>query len=450
MLTKNQDISLYIDGMSAQGCGIGHYEGMAVFVQNSAVGDTLLVHIIKVKKTYAIGKILQVITPSPDRTESDCPVSARCGGCCYRHISYEAELRIKQQRVSDAFKRIGHLDICPYPIIGAQNTEAYRNKAQFPVGFDKDLQIGFYAINSHRIIPCKECKLQPEIFSDILGIIENWISKHNVKTYNESSGSGLLRHIYIRRGHYSGEIMVCLIINGEQIPYEEELIEELKSAIPEFETFVLNINQSKTNVIMGPECKTLYGKGYITDRLLGCTFRISPLSFYQVNSAQAEVLYKTAAEFAELTPSDVLLDLYCGTGTIGLTMADRVSKLIGVEIIPQAVEDAKKNATENNCTNAEFFCGDASALSQKLQHEGITPDVILVDPPRKGLDEKLISTISEMSPRRVVYISCDPETLARDCARFSAQGYLIRRAVPVDMFPRTSHVETVVLLERNI
>lgn len=453
MLTKNQKIKLDIDGMSTEGNGIGHYEGIAVFVPNSAIGDRLLVHIVKVKKTYAFGKIEEIIKSSPARIESDCPVSSRCGGCCYRHISYEAELKIKQQRVYDAFKRIGHIEPPLSDIIASKNVDRYRNKAQFPIGIENSLQnslqIGFYALNSHRIIPCKECKLQPKIFTDILNIIENWILTSNVSIYSEASKKGLLRHIYLRRGERSEEIMVCLVINGERIPNQEPLIDELSEKIANLKTVVLNVNKSDTNVIVGDSCIPLMGDGYIHDTLCGLTFRISPLSFYQVNTPQAEVLYEKAAEYAALEPSDILLDLYCGTGTIGLSMANRVKKLVGVEIIPEAIEDAKLNAAANGITNAEFICGDAKNAAQSLEKSGLAPDVVLVDPPRKGLTPELIQSIDEMSPRCIIYISCDPATLARDTIDFYRSGYKIEKSTPVDMFPRTGHVECVCLISRK-
>ncbi len=451
MLTKNQNITLKIDGMTAEGNGVGHFDGVAVFVPGSAIGDELEIHIVKVKKNYAFGKILNIIEPSKDRISSDCEVSMKCGGCAYRHISYEAESQIKKQRVEDAFTRIGHFENPPLlDIVSSKETDHYRNKAQFPIGRDKDgnLEIGFYALSSHRIIPCKSCALQPEIFSDILNIVEKWIEKNKVSTYSEETKNGLLRHIYIRRGHYSKELMLCLVINGKTIPAENELIEELKGKIESFKTLVINVNTKDTNVITGEECITLFGEGYITDTLCGLTFRISPLSFYQVNPPQAERLYTLGKEYAELSKDDILLDLYCGTGTIGLTMASEVKKLVGVEIIPEAIEDAKKNAKLNGIDNAEFICGDATKAAETLKEQGLSPSVVLVDPPRKGLTPELIQTIVDMNPRRLVYISCDPATLARDAALIQSLGYALNRATPLDMFPRTAHVESVVLLTK--
>lgn len=451
MLKKNQEIELHIDGMSTMGSGVGHYDGLAVFVNNTAVGDTVLCHIIKAKKNYAIGKLVRVISPSEDRTEPDCPVSLRCGGCCYRHVSYDAELRYKEQKVVDAFTRIGHLNVELEPILGSEEQIAYRNKAQYPVADfpGKGPQFGFYATSSHRIVPCMDCRLQPPGFAQVLKIIREWMVRYNISSYDERTHTGLIRHIYLRQGHYSKELMVCLVVNGRNVPQTYPLIRTLRDEVPNFCTFLLNYNTEKTNVILGKEQEVLFGEGFIRDRLLNCTFRVSPQSFYQVNTAQAEVLYRKAAELAGLQPDDILLDLYCGTGTIGLTMADKVKKLYGVEIVPEAIADARRNAAENGITNAEFFCGDSAMASEQLLHDGVSPDVILVDPPRKGLSPDLIRTISEWDPKRVVYVSCDPATLARDCARFQELGWETRRVCPVDMFPRTAHVETVVLMTRT-
>lgn len=436
MLNKNDEVNLIIDGMTAEGEGVAHLDGQAIFVRGTVVGDEIIAHIIFAKKNYAVAKLTKIITPSPDRIESDCPVSDKCGGCSYRQMSYEAELRIKQQKVEDAFKRIGHLDIEVDKIIGSK-TEGYRNKAQYPVARDTrddSLLIGFYAWNTHRIVPCRDCRLQDPVFKNIVDIVANWA---------ERNGIYCIRHIYVRRAHFTGEIMVCLVINEDGIDKKEELINELAEKIENVKTILLNINKKDTNVILGSECKMLLGDGYINDKLLEKTFRISPLSFYQVNSEQCEVLYSKAAEFAHLTGSETLLDLYCGTGTIGLTMACKVKHLVGVEIVPEAVEDARKNAEINGIENAEFYCGDAGKITKDLS---INPDVILIDPPRKGMSEELVSTVVEMKPDRVVYVSCDPATLARDCARFATLGYTVSRACPVDMFPRTAHVETVCLL----
>lgn len=454
-MKKNDEFELEITGMTAEGNGVGHKDGMAVFVSNTAVGDTVLVHAIKVKKNYAVAKLKQIISPSADRIEIDCPVFNRCGGCVYRHISYEAELKIKQQRVDDAFRRIGGLDIKLQPIVGSEKTDFYRNKAQLPVGSENGkTKIGFYSFHSHNIVDCSCCKLQPEIFSEIAEKFKIWTEKNNISVYDETADKGLVRHLYIRGSNDNKNISVCVVINGKNLPEAESLIQML---LPLGVTGLsININREKTNVILGDTVKVLYGKADIEDTLLGTAFEISPLSFYQVNRDQTEKLYSIAAEYASLTPETVLLDMYCGVGTIGLTMARKVKKLIGVEIVAPAIENAKKNTRLNDIGNARFICSDASAAAEELKTEGIKPDVIILDPPRKGCDEALIKTVAEMSPERIVYVSCDPATLARDCAVFATLGYEVTQkpdgthlATPVDMFPRTAHVETVVQLSQR-
>lgn len=446
-LKKNDVIELEITGFSSEGSGVGHFEGQAVFVAGAASGDTVSCVIIKAKKNYAIGKIQHILKASKDRIIPDCPAFPRCGGCQYRHISYEAELEIKTQKVRDAFKRIGHLEIIPENAVGADSPERYRNKAQYPVETANGrLLTGFYAPFSHRVIDCKNCLLQPAEFSDILKIVAKWCEKFKIPTYDEKTGKGLLRHIYIRKGFISGEIMVCLVINGDRIFKKDELISALTKANSNIKTVLLNHNTEDTNVIMGKTETVIYGKGYIEDVLCGKRFRISPLSFYQVNHAQAQRLYEKAAEFAITPDTRVLLDMYCGAGTIGLTMADRVDRLIGVEIVHEAIEDAKINAQLNGLENARFICGDATQAAKILNAENIKPDTIILDPPRKGCDGELLETVANMSPERIVYVSCDPATLARDLAILEDKGYKTVSAIPYDLFPRTVHIETVSLL----
>lgn len=448
-IQKNQKIELCIDGITTQGWGVGHIDGFAVFVANTVIGDTIIAHVIKAKKTYAIAKVCEIIIPSSSRYEPDCPVFSQCGGCAYRHITYDAELSIKHKQVADAFLRIGHIEIKPQPIISSQKIDAYRNKAQYPVGFDGELKIGFFAPNSHRIINCRECKLQPQEFTTALQIFDEFIKQNNISIYNEKENSGLLRHIYLRKADATGELLACAVINGSELPNADVLAQNLCNALPKLKGFLININKSDTNVILGYKCKLIWGQEYITDILCGCKFRISPLSFYQVNASQAQHLYEKAQEYAQLDSNDVLLDLYCGTGTIGLTMAHKVKKLVGVEIIEQAVQDANANAELNGIGNATFICGDAADASKQLKENGEQPSVVLVDPPRKGLSPELISTIAQMQPKRVVYISCDPATLARDCELFENTGYKVIEVTPFDMFPRTAHVETVVLMSKE-
>lgn len=446
-LKKNDVIELEITGFSSEGSGVGHFEGQAVFVNGAAAGDTVECVIIKAKKNYAIGKLQHILKASPDRIIPDCPVFPRCGGCQYRHISYEAEKRIKTDKVRDAFKRIGHLDTVPLDAVGADSTDRYRNKAQYPVETANGrLLAGFYAPFSHRVIDCKDCLLQPPEFSDILKITAKWCEKYKIPTYDETSHKGLLRHIYIRKAFNTGEIMVCLVINGDRIFKSEELISALTKANSNIKTVLLNFNTEDTNVIMGKKEKVLYGKGYIEDILCGKRFRISPLSFYQVNHAQAQRLYNQAAEFAITPDTKVLIDMYCGAGTIGLTMADKVETLIGVEIVPEAVEDAKINAKLNNTENARFICADAAEAAKTLETEGIKPDTVILDPPRKGCDRELLETVVKMNPERIVYVSCDPATLARDLAILEENGYKTQTAIPFDLFPRTVHIECVTFL----
>lgn len=451
VLNKNDKIRLTITTLTSMGSGLGRFKDMAVFVDGSAPGDELEVHIIKVKKNYAIGKIVKIIKPSKLRQESDCPFDTRCGGCAYRHIKYESELGIKKQNVNDALERIGGLSVRVDEILHIENPEYYRNKAQIPVGIDEkgNLNIGFYSKHSHRIIDSDCCLLQMKEFHGILPVIRKYILENPISIYDEKTGRGLLRHIYLRRARVTGEIMVCLVINGDSVPGKDNLIRALTEYSTDIKSIVLNINKEDTNVILGDKCITLWGSDFIEDVLCSLKFRISPLSFYQVNPEGTELLYGKAKEYAGLTGNEFLLDLYCGTGTIGLTMADSVKQLIGVEIIPQAIENAKQNASLNNIENARFICDDASGAAKTLFDEGIRPDVVILDPPRKGCSRDVIETVAQMSPDRIVYVSCDPATLARDLAVFSELGYETSKATAVDMFPRTTHVETVVQLIRS-
>lgn len=450
-IKKNDIIQLEITGMTSQGSGVGRYGGIAIFVSSTTVGDVIDCRIIKTSKNYAIGKIENIIKGADTRITPDCEVFKSCGGCVYRHISYDEELKIKRQKVIDAAVRIGGLsEEAVGEIVGAESPDHYRNKAQLPIGQDKagNYIAGFYAFHSHRIIDSRVCKLQPPVFSEVCSVFRQWCEIFKPKPYNELTHKGLLRHLYIRYGEKSGEIMVCLVLNGKSIQGEQELAKMLRERIDGFKSLVVNVNTDKTNVILGRECRTVFGSDFITDTLCGLKFNISPLSFYQVNRTQAERLYSLAADYAALTGDEILLDLYCGTGTIGLSMADRVKKLIGVEIIPQAIDNAKQNARLNGIENAEFICGDAPQAAQKLKEQEEAIDVIIVDPPRKGLTPELITTVSEFAPKRVVYVSCDCATLARDIKIFLEKGFTLEKLTPVDMFPRTAHVECVVLMSR--
>ena len=449
-LSKNDNIELNIDALTSEGSGVGRYNGLAVFVNDTVPGDKIIAHIIKRSKNYAVGKIEKILSPSPSRIESDCPYSQRCGGCSFRNMTYDEELKYKLSRVNDSLERIGHLDIQAEEIIGTVSVDHYRNKAQYPVSIcDGELFAGFYAYKSHRIIPCSDCRLQPKEFEQGIKAFEKWVEAADVTSYDENTGRGLLRHIYFRKGFATDELMACAVINGDGIPKADLLIDLLRKNLPSLKSVVININKNKTNVILGKTSKTIWGSDTISDKLLGKSFVISPNSFYQVNHSQCERLYEKAKEYAGLTGSEVLLDLYCGVGTIGLTMADVAKRLVGIEIIPQAVENAKINAALNNITNAEFICADAAKGAELLRKEGITPDVIILDPPRKGCDKALLDTVVQMSPKKIVYVSCDSATLARDLEILKNKNYTAQRVTAVDMFPRTPHVEAVVQIVRN-
>ncbi|MBP0965004.1 MAG: 23S rRNA (uracil(1939)-C(5))-methyltransferase RlmD [Oscillospiraceae bacterium] len=449
-MKKNELFEMEITGMTAEGNGVGRAEGMAVFVPSAAVGDVILCRIVKVLKSHCFGIIEKLITPSEDRISADCPVSEKCGGCCFRHISYEAECRVKDKIVRDAFVRLGGFseeDVTFLDFFGCPETEGYRNKAMYPVG-EKDgkLICGFYSKRSHRIVPCMNCSLQPKIFSEIAEAVLGYAEKHGIPAYNEETRSGILRHIYLRTGYHSGEIMLCLVV-AKKVK-TEGFCEEMAKRFPRIKTILLNINGKNTNVILGDKNIVLYGTGNISDKMCGNNISLSPHSFYQVNTAQAERLYGFAKEFAIGGGNGLLLDLYCGAGTIGLSMADRFDRLIGVEVVPQAVENARENARKSGVDNAEFLCGDAGDIAKKLSDDGTRPDVIVVDPPRKGCGEAALSSCVRMSPERIVMISCNPATAARDCAYLRENGYFLLSVRGVDMFPRTGHVETVCLLSK--
>ena len=446
MVNKNDEFNLKITGYTSEGGGVGKYDGQAIFVENTAVGDEILCHIIKAKKTYAVGKAIKIIKRSKSRIEPECEWSNMCGGCSYSHITYEDELSLKAQKVKDAFQRIGGLNPNFAPIIASPNTKRYRNKAQYPIKRDNGiLNIGFYAKKSHRVIDGGDCLLQPMEFTRITEIIRDWINFNCITVYSEATEKGLIRHLYLRKAFATGEIMVCLVINGTTIPEQDDLLDRLKE-IEGFKTLVVNINRENTNVVLGKECKTIHGDGYIEDILCGVRVKISPLSFYQVNRDGAELLYGKAREYAAFNGDEDILDLYCGAGTIGLSMANTVKSVIGVEIIPEAIEDAEENARINNITNTRFICGDASHAADMLRNEGIKPQTVILDPPRKGCAEDLLKTVADIAPKKIVYVSCDPATLARDCARLKDLGYKVQEVTPVDMFPRTAHVESVVCL----
>lgn len=450
LLKKNDVIQAEIEGMTSEGSGVAHYEGMAVFVPNSAPGDVAELIIIKVTGSYAVGKIKALVKPGKGRCEPDCPSYPKCGGCTFRHLDYAEECRIKLQRVNDAMKRIGGIDMEAENFLAAREPDRYRNKAQIPFGSEGGQTVfGFYAERSHRIIPFADCRLQPEIFGAIAQTTANFLNDTSNDIYDEITGKGRFRHLYIRRGFATGEIMVCAVVNANGLVREDEFVRRIRAVSPEIKSIIINVNREKTNVILGQKCRTAWGRDTICDILCGVRFEISPLSFYQVNRAQAERLYLKAAEYAGLDGSQVLFDLYCGTGTVGLTMAARAKALYGIEIIPDAVKNAIHNAGINDIETAHFICADAAEGTRQLRGEGIIPDVVVIDPPRKGCSPDVISLINELSPERVAYISCDPATLARDVARLRESGWQLERFTAVDMFPRTANVETVALLSHK-
>ena len=453
-LQKNQVLTLTIERLSNDGSGVAHSpDGEAVFVPGTAPGDEADIRIVKDCGRYAFGILDTLRTPSPDRIPVDCAVAGPCGGCSLRHLDYAAELRAKQENVVDAFRRIGGLDVPVLDALPSPEVDRYRNKVQFPVGRDKNGApcIGFYAGRTHRIVPCPDCKLQPGVLNDIGNALCSFFGAHSIQPYDEASGKGLVRHIFLRRGAHSGQIMVCIVCTRAKLPHSAELVEQLTAQFPDIATVLVNVNPRNTNVILGTETHTLCGPGFIEDTLCGVPVRLGPLSFYQVNTLAAERLYGIAAEYAQLQPDDLLLDLYCGMGTIGLSMVDRCRSLIGVEIVPEAIDSAKANAArmgEAVAARSRFFCADAGKAASQLAAEGLHPDVIVLDPPRKGCDEATLSAVVAMSPRRVVYVSCNPSTAARDARWLETQGYRTEKVQPVDLFPRTKHCEAVLLLTK--
>ena len=444
MLKKNQIEEAEITAMSSDGNGIAKIDGMVVFVPYTAVGDKLKIRIVKVQKNYSFGIIEEMLQPSPDRVDDHCPVYKKCGGCAFRHISYEAELRHKAEFVQSNLRRLGGLDPVMLPITPSPLVQGYRNKAQYPIReYDGKIEAGFFAKRSHRVISCASCDLQTAFFEQILEYTKQFLEEYHISAYDEQTGKGKVRHLYIRYGEVSGEVMVCLVVNSERLPHAAEYVEGLLKVCPQVVSVVLNSNREQNNVILGQKCITLYGKDTIEDTLCDVRFELSPLSFYQVNRQAAEKLYRLAAEMAQFEGNELLIDLYCGAGTIGLSMASKVRELIGVEIVPDAVENAKENAKRCGVENARFICADAKEAAAQLAAENLHPDVIVVDPPRKGCDLEVLQAISAMAPKRLVMISCNSASLARDCKELEALGYHLEKAAPVDLFPRTTHVETV-------
>ena len=449
MLEKNKTYTAVVTDYTAEGQGVARVDGCAVFLPNAIAGETYSIRIEKVGKTWAAGKILEILEKSPHRVQRECPISASCGGCDFWQMDYEEETRLKAERVRQALNRIGGENLIEMPILAAPTVYGYRNKAQYPVASKKGrVYAGFFKAGTHQVVENDRCLILPDETEQVRRIVIDYVNHYRISAYDETTHKGLLRHIYVRRGAVSGQMLVCLAVNGRKIPHPEDLIQRLQ-AVEGFTTLVLSVNTKDTNTVLGDEEIVLYGPGYMEDTLCGLSFRLSARSFYQINHHQAQRLYEAAISQAEITKNDLVLDLYCGVGTITLCMAKAAGKVIGVEVVEQAVLDAKENAKRNGIENAEFFCGDAGKAALKLEQEGIKPDVIVVDPPRKGLNADTIEALSRMSPRRIVYVSCDPATLARDVALLKNHGYVLKNAQAADLFPRCSHVESIVCLIRK-
>lgn len=457
-IKKNNDYEIVIEDLTMSGEGVGRIDGYALFVKDTIPGDVVIAKAIKLKKNYGYGRLIKVLTPSKDRVEAKCPVAKACGGCTLMAMNYEKQLEFKRKLIENNLTRIGGLkDIEVPPVIGMDNPYRYRNKAQFPVGTDKEgnIVMGFYAGRTHSIIPNEDCLIGADINAGILAVIKDYMLKNHIKPYDENSQTGLVRHILIRTGFTTGEIMVCLVINDEKLPKSDELIKSLLnlnfSDDRKIASIMTNTNTENTNVILGRKCSLLYGREYIEDYIGNVKYQIGPLSFYQVNPVQTKKLYGLALEFAGLTGNETVWDLYCGIGTISLFLAQKARKVYGVEIVPEAIADAKNNARINGIDNVEFYVGKAEeVLPDKYEKENVYAEVIVVDPPRKGCDETLLETMVKMSPERIVYVSCDSATLARDLKYLTERGYEVKRMQGVDQFCHSGHVECVTLLQKIV
>ena len=449
-LHRGDPLQVSIETATIDGSGVARVDGQVVFVPGALPGERCSVRIAHVGRSAVFAQLLSVLTPSAHRVEPDCPYFPRCGGCALRHMDYEQELALKQAHVQSCLTRIGGQTISALPITGAAQTDGYRNKVQFPVQEQDGRPVaGFFSDKTHRVIPVRHCRIQPDCADAIRGAVLAWMEQYHIRAYDEQTHTGYIRHIYIRFGAESGQILVCIVANCAQLPKKKQLVTALLAAEPGITTIVFSPNTKKGNTVLGTEFHPLYGDGTITDTLCGLQFRLSAPAFYQVNHAQAERLYEKAVQLAGLTGNETVLDLYCGTGTITLCLARHAKKAIGVEIVPQAIEDAKFNAAQNGMENAEFFCMDAGQAAKMLADRRTRPDVIVVDPPRKGVSADVIEAIRTMAPQRVVYVSCDPATLARDLKLLTAAGYTLQTAEAFDLFPRCAHVETVVLLSHK-
>ena len=446
----NDIIEVNITGLGSSGEGVGKADGFTVFVHGALPGEKVSVKLFQVKKSYASGRILNILEESPQRVKPQCAFYEKCGGCQLQHLSYEGQLAVKRQQVKDAIERIGHITGCEVlPVLGMENPWHYRNKMQFPAAkTEGKIQIGCYAALTHNVINIDDCLIQKQANNKIMQVVRQWMQQFNISAYDETTGKGVVRHVMGRAGAKTGEVMAVIVIACYDIPHAGELVTMLKTEVDGLKSIVQNINKKRTNIIMGAKNRVLYGKSTIKDRLGNLKFNISPLSFFQVNSAQTEKLYATALDFAALSGKETVIDCYCGTGTISLYLAQKARKVYGIEIVEPAIKDANKNAKANNIANAEFICGDAALEMPALLKSGVKPDTVLLDPPRAGCDKKVLAAIAGVKSEKIVYVSCNPASLARDMAFLTENGYKAVKAQPVDMFPMTSHIETVVLLSK--
>ncbi|NLM04549.1 MAG: 23S rRNA (uracil(1939)-C(5))-methyltransferase RlmD [Clostridiales bacterium] len=450
MLEKNSIYTIEIEDLGDSGEGVGKIDGFTVFVHGAIPGDYVKIKLTTLKKNYGIGKIIEILRPSQDRVEPRCPLANICGGCQIMHMDYRAQLDIKRKRVEETLERIGKINTTVHPTIGMENPYEYRNKAQFPVGIvDGQAVLGFYKKGTHDIVRTDYCHIQAPVNIEIIKIIKEYIKKYDISVYNEKTRKGLLRHVVTRVGFKTGELMVVLITNGKELPYKNELIEMLKTNIKGLKSIVHNINDKNTNEIFGRESRTIYGEDKISDYIGDLKFKISDQSFFQVNPIQTEKLYEKTLEYASLTGEENVFDIYCGTGSISLFLAQQAKKVIGVEVVETAIENAKENAKINNIHNTEFYVGKAEEVIPKLYEKGLKADVVVVDPPRKGCEEIVLETIAKMEPKRIVYVSCNPASLARDLAYLEERGYKTLEVQPVDMFGHTAHVESITLLVKD-
>lgn len=446
---KNAVHTLEIEGYTNEGAGVARLNGRVVFVPHTIRGEIWEVNLVKVNKNFAFGRGVTCLTGSPARVEKDCQFRGKCGGCQFRHMNYEEELFAKGQQVEDALTRLGGLNVSVPPVLGAESTERYRNKVQFPIaGSDKWVKIGFFRPRSHDVLDVPDCLLQAEMAGIAREVVKNWMIENRVNPYDETTGKGTVRHLYLRNNE-KNDLLLCLVVTREKLKNITQLSEQLQKVLPTLKGFVVNVNKKDTNVVLGNSYHCIWGEDYLYEELSGLTFKLSVPSFFQVNLQQTKTLYGKVEEFANLTGTETVLDLYCGIGTIGLILAKNAKKVLGAEIIEQAVEDAKENAKRNNIENAEFFQGDCLAVVEKFLADKVTPDVVVVDPPRKGLSAEIPELLTKLDGKKIIYVSCDPATLARDLKKFGEFGYAVKQVQPVDLFPRTRHVECVVLLEKS-